>query len=737
MTRGEKIIAVTGALLFLFMLASLLILSDAMRNSTRFGDLYAPLLIFNAIGLLVLVVLIGLNLRSLLLQLRRRTPGVRMTIRMVSTFAALSVIPVLIVYLFSLDFLHRGIDNWFDLRVEKALDDALELSRLSLEQRMKEILKQSKQIADALSEFTNAAIPFEIDDLRLRSGAEELTVMSRQGNFIAWSGGDTVNLVPPRPEERILLQLQQGSNYVGLDAVGSSGLSIRAVINIPHTGIEPEPRIIQLLFPFSERVSALAQNVEDAFVKYQELSYLREQLKFSFLLVLTLVLLFTVLSALWAAFYSARRLVSPIRDLAEGTRAVAAGDYSTQLPVPGRDELGFLVASFNEMTRRIETARDEVSRSQQQAEAQRTYLESVLRRLSSGVMVLGHDQRIQTANDATGQILAIDLSELVDHSLREIRQACPSLDPLLDVLWKHFSDPRGDWREQVTLFGASGRQILMCSGAFLSLPGGGESPVQVIVVDDITALIHAQKTAAWSEMARRLAHEIKNPLTPIQLAAERLRQKYLHNMAAGQAEALNRLTTTIIQQVETMKHMVNTFSEYARVPAMRLEPVNLNELVQEVVDLYSTLENDARIIVDLEPSLPITMVDPGRIRQVLNNLINNAFEASSGNSLVQMGITTSHVSETGRDYIEIRIRDSGTGVSGDIIGSIFEPYVTTKQKGTGLGLAIVKKIIDEHNGLVWMENNRDAPGACAVIRLPVSNVAANDINDRVQQRNAV
>jgi len=259
----------------------------------------------------------------------------------------------------------------------------------------------------------------------------------------------------------------------------------------------------------------------------------------------------------------------------------------------------------------------------------------------------------------------------------------------------------------------------------------------VIVFDDVTALIQGQKNAAWSEMARRLAHEIKNPLTPIQLAAERLRQKYLRTLEPQQAETLDRLTNTIIQQVETMKEMVNTFSEYARPPAMSPEYADVNELLQEVLDLYFALDPNAEIRIELSKPLPRTIVDPGRIRQVFNNLLSNAFEAGSGLNRIKLTVSTSHVSESGLEFIEIRIRDSGHGISEDIISNIFEPYVTTKQRGTGLGLAIVKKIVDEHSGLVWMENNRNGPGACAVIRLPVVGAGAEEIHPAGRARDAV
>jgi nitrogen fixation/metabolism regulation signal transduction histidine kinase len=713
------IIFIAGIGLFFFMLASLIMMSEALQNSERFDRLYSGLWIFISIGLVALTVLIGLNIRSLIRQSRNRVPGSRMTVRMVAMFAILSVTPVLIVYYFSLDFLHRGIDNWFDLEFEQALDDSLELSRLALDLRMKEILKQSEQIADEFTEISNAAVPFEIDEYRIRSGAEEFTLLTRQGGIIASSTRDTLRFVPSQVNEAIIFQVQQGNSYIGLDTIRDSGLSIRVVVNVPALEIDDDARMILALFSVTPRINELARNVESSYIKYRELSFLRKQLKVSFIMILTLVLLFSVFSAVWAAFYSAQRLAAPIRDLAEGTRKVAEGDYNTQLPVTTRDELGFLVASFNQMTRKIASARDAVSRSQYEAEAQHAYLEAVLSRLSSGVLVLDKNKTLRTANISSGRILGIDITALIGKPLSEIASRYEYLDKLIAGISVDL-DKRGDWREQIPLFGASGRQILMCSGTSLSLSNEAKDRVYVIVFDDITALVQGQRDAAWGEMARRLAHEIKNPLTPIKLAAERLRQKYLVTMEPDHADTLDRLTITIVQQVETMKDMVNSFSEYARAPVTIPELININSLIQEVVDLYSNLDADIKIEMRLALDIPNIKADPSRLRQVFNNLLKNAFDAVSHQAGTQLNIGTKIITETGVDFIEIRITDAGPGINEDIIGNIFEPYVTTKQKGTGLGLAIVKKIIEEHGGIVWMENNIDGIGACAVIRLPMA-----------------
>lgn len=726
-----RLMLFTGIVLFIFMLVSLLMMSDALQNSSRFGELYSALLIFNTIGLLILAFLIALNLRRLILQLRQKVAGAKLTIRMVVIFTILSVTPVLILYYFSLDFLHRGIDSWFDLRVEQALDNSLELSRLSIEMRKKELLKQTEQYAGEFAQINTAVAPFEIDDYRNRSGADELILMSKQGTILASSLSNPNRLVPDRPDEAIILQLQQGNNYISLDAVNSTSLAIRVVVNVPPSGIENESRILQALYPITGRMNELADNVQTAYKKYKQLTYMQEQLKLSFILILTLVLLFSIFSIVWAAFYSARKLVSPIRDLAEGTRSVAEGEYNTRLPVRSHDELGFLVASFNDMTRKIAKARDEVRLSQQEVEAQRAYLEAVITRLSSGVLVLDRQKQVRTVNFSSGRILGIEAKNILDKSLTDLAHEFSYLEQFLKTIDYHIE--RGvDWREQVALFGTSGRQILMCSGTSLSL-SEEKDKVHVILFDDITALIQGQRDAAWSEMARRLAHEIKNPLTPIKLAAERLRHKYIGVLPPGQTETMDKLTRTIVSQVETMKDMVDAFSDYARKPELKTEEINLNSLLAEVVDLFSNLDTKAEIKIHLDKRLPHIKADPSRLRQVFNNIINNAFDAAGKPGQTILEISTHYVTDREVDYIEVAIRDSGPGLSKDIISTIFEPYVTTKKRGTGLGLAIVKKIIEEHGGLVVLENNSDGPGACAFIRLPVAIKNITQITSKLEK----
>ncbi len=401
------------------------------------------------------------------------------------------------------------------------------------------------------------------------------------------------------PVDSILLQLKQGNNYIGLDVIKDSNLFIRTVVNMPAIGIETEARILQALFPISERINQLTESVQSSYIKYKELSYLRNQLKVSFIIILTMVVLFSIFSAVWAAFYSAGTLSAPVKVLAEGTRAIAEGNYSSRLPVHSSDELGYLVSSFNDMTDKIEQARNTAHQSQLEAEEQKNYLETVLSRLSSGVLVINEKKQIETISDSAVMILQAEENDYLNKDLETLVTTDKRLIPFFTCIQNNINENQDEWREQITLTDTSNEQFLVISGA--TLTSLNKNIVgHVIVFDEITALIKGQKDAAYSEMARRLAHEIKNPLTPIQLAAERLRHKYLGHMPDDDSDTLNRMTNTIIQQVETMKEMVNTFSDFARAPEFTHSMVNLADLIHEVVDLFSNLDFGNKIVVELD-----------------------------------------------------------------------------------------------------------------------------------------
>ena len=739
------------AALVSFLLLSLFMLSDATRNPTRFGEFYTPLIGLTVAGLAVLSTLLVRDFGQLAREVRTGRPGARLTVRMVAIFSLLAVTPVVVIYFFSVQLLHRNVDNWLDVRIEQALEGALELSRVSLNRNMRERLKQVELLAVRISDLLSA--PPEPDRPRPDPadllhdafdllGASEIVLMSSNGRVIAASTHTTA-LVPSPPDEAVLLQVRQSGTYVGLDPIDESGLLLRVVVNIASPVPGQEARFVQALFPVAKRVNELESGVRSAFERYRELIYLRVPLKTSFMLTLSLVLLVSLLSAVWAAVFAARRLTAPLRGMAELTRSVAAGDYGTRLSAEGADEIGFLVDSFNDMTYKLAVARDEARDSHRQLEEQRTYLEAVLSRQSSGVLTTGHDGRLVTFNRMAEGILGLPLDRQTGAPLGLLGRRDPRLAPFAGVLEARVLAARSDWREEVELAGRHGRQILTCRGTVLpGLQQVGPGPGHVIVFDDVTALIEAQRSQAWEEVARRLAHEIKNPLTPIRLSAERLRDKYLGRMEGADAESLDRLTRTIVHQVESLKEMVDAFSKYARTPERRTRVADVNELVSDVAELYRDENGRGAFALDLGHPLPPVEVDPGQLRQVIHNLVRNAGEAvanrqdadaSAGRpdavlapkpapgaeSEPSITVGTRQVVGGGREYVEIRVSDRGAGISGAVMDRLFEPYVSTKPKGTGIGLAIVRKIVEEHEGTVTAEN-RPEGGASFVVRLPAT-----------------
>jgi nitrogen fixation/metabolism regulation signal transduction histidine kinase len=708
--------AVPVAALVIGLFVALVLMRDAVENSEELSRAFVPLLFLVLGGLAALAVLVVVNVVKLVRRYRGQAAGSRLTLRIVVLFVLISLLPVGVVYYFSLGFLLRGIDSWFDVEIDRAMQDALDLNQASLDLNQRVLVKYTEQLLASVQDRSSTAIALSLGSLRRQAGAEELTVYGEGGRVLGTANQDPLRLVPSQPEREVQQEVRFGSNYVGLEAGAGGDLRIRVLVHDPGG----RPMQMQALFPTSERIGQLSGRLEDAYNRYTELAYLRQSLKLSFSLTLSLVLLFGLMAALIAAFHTARRLVAPVADIARGTRAIATGDYEQQLPLPKHDdELAFLVASFNTMTRRIAQARDAAARSQQAVEAQRAYLETVLGRLSSGVVAFDDGQRLRTANPAARQILGLDLAADAGPDLDAIESANPVLTPWVETVRRHLAGA-DDWRTELTLHRADGAQTLMCRGSALPLPGIEERG-HVVVFDDITTLITAQRDAAWGEVARRLAHEIKNPLTPIQLSAERLRHKLLPKADEKDAQVLDRATRTITQQVEAMKSMVNDFSEYARTPKIQAEPLVLDRLVAEVMDLYKSAGQGAVSVLLGAPGARVRG-DPLRLRQVIHNLVKNALEALEGRPDGRVEVSTSRPDDPDLEIVQLKVADNGPGFDEAIRERVFEPYVTSKAKGTGLGLAIVKKIIEEHGGMIAAENT--GAGALIRIRLPVWRSAA-------------
>ena len=712
---------VAGSIGVLLWLVALYMLGVAAQNSQKFEGWLPWILLVNICGLLTLFGLLAVKVTRLVRDFRRHVPGSRLKGRTVAIFSGLAVAPILVVYYFSLQFLNRGIDSWFELEVSQGLRDTRELSRAALEVRESEFLQHTQTVAHDLESVPEFQLYSELDRRRRESTALELTLVGPQGRIIATSSDLPMDMLPVPATEAMLLQLRRGLPYVSLDTNSVGGYLIRAAAPLNDGGTVR--RALIALYPVPQQLSQLADTVQRSYSQYANLLQLRPALKTTFVLILTFVVLMSLIAAVYGAFFAAQRLVQPVQDLIAGTRAVAKGNYDTKVPLPSRDELGFLVTSFNDMTKRLGRAREETRRSQQAVEAERAGLAVILARLSTGVVSLEPDLRIRTANQAASAILGADLEAVVGKPFDESISSSELFTQFLAAVKARLSGDHLDWREQIELMSDSGKRVLMCACTALPNDVGGAAGM-VLVFDDITTLLQAQRDAAWGEVARRLAHEIKNPLTPIQLSAERMRRKFLGSMNAHDAQILERATHTIVAQVDAMKQMVNAFSEYARAPDMHVTHFDLNLLISEVADLYRVQDRVAELILDLSPDLPQISADRMRIRQILNNLVTNSLEALEGRTGARIEIKTEVVDDGAREgaAAEIVITDNGPGFQRDLIGTVFDPYVTSKPKGTGLGLAIVKKIAEEHGGHIEADNPRSG-GARVRITLPLGDGA--------------
>jgi nitrogen fixation/metabolism regulation signal transduction histidine kinase len=718
----------TLGLIALWVLVSgglLLLLALSVQNSVRYSNLQAWILLINAIAVVAVSVLLARKVVELVRAFRAQVPGSRLTARTVAIFGSLVIAPLIIVYLFSLEFLNRGIDSWFKVEIKQGLADALELSKSAMDVRMREYARSTELFASRLGDSPSTNWAIATDTQRVESGALEVVVYGTLGQVLAASSaGPTSTNLPRYATPEMSRAIASGNAYWGLEPVSEGDYLINTAAPIAATPGASEGRFVVAIYPVPPQLARLADAVQNSYSQHSNLIESREPVKNSFRLTLTLVLLLAMLTAIYGAIYSAEKLTRPVQDLIAGTRAVGKGDFGTRLPLPSRDEMGFLVHSFNDMTKRLRRAREETTRSQQAVERERERLSIILARLSTGVITLGRDLVLRSANHAASNILGVDLEQGAGQPLTAFA-ASPRFARFAEEVTARLAKGEEEWREQLDLRPEmSGARVLVC--ACTPLPGDdhaeSEADAQggyVIVFDDISALLTAQRDAAWGEVARRLAHEIKNPLTPIQLSAERMRRRYLDQMKGEDAQVLDRATYTIVQQVEAMKAMVNAFSEYARAPDMTMTRFPLNALVTEVSDLHRVQDSGVKYDVELDPHIENVEADRGRVRQILNNLIVNGAEAVEGRPDGHVSIVTRLETTGTAEYATITVCDNGPGFAREMLGRVFDPYVTTKPKGTGLGLAIVKKIVEEHGGRVEADNRPEGGGRVRV-SLPVT-----------------
>lgn len=721
----------SGALNFLFrralpaiaiaalLLASLKLAEDAAGDGSRVAMHYRWVLGAAALALAVLALAIGQRLWRLRADIARAAPGARLNRRLLLVLILLAVPPVVVVYGFALRFLDATVDNWFNVHLEQALDDALELGRIVIDEHLHSAETASvglaKQLAGAPATSEQAVLDAAIESL----GAIQLTVFGADGRVLATASSDPRYLDPPLPDSALLMRVEADGRYAAAEPLGAA-LALRIALPLAvggDRGTRPQSRLLQGIFPLPARLQPLTRGIESASFDFQRLKFLRGSLKLTFALILSFVLLLSVFAVVLAAFGVARRLVAPIGRLAAATRAVGAGRYDTPLPMSSDDELGFLVHSFAQMTRELEFSSASARKSAGETEQQRAWLEAVLERLSAGVLGFDRDGRLRVANRAAEAILDVTLARHLGRSPGDLKNERAELAPFVDPLARHLRENLREWREEVVIETAAGRRMLMLRGAALPDHAG-----YVAVFDDLTVLNRAQRDAAWGEVARRLAHEVKNPLTPIQLAAERLRRRFLGRLPPEEGELIDRATHTIVTQVEALKTMVNAFADYARPPQLATRPIALHALLGEVLDLY---ENDQRISLtrQLAEGEPRVRVDAVRLRQALHNLMKNALEAIGETRKPQIQIVTRIVRDGEQEWVELSVADNGPGLPADFGERWFEPYTSSKARGTGLGLAVVKKIVEEHGGSVRAGKAAQG-GAMFTLRLPLESATA-------------
>ena len=702
-------------------IGALILLALSIANSASFGRSELWILSGNAFALLVLAGLLARKVWQLVRDFRNQVPGSRLTVRTVGIFGALVAAPLLVVYFFSLDFLSRGINSWFQVEIRQGLNDALVLSRSSLELRRREQLQRTEAAAREIAGLTGPALLARLERLRRGMDVSELVIYDAAGRTIAVSSDVSMSPLPVAPSRDLMLQLSRGSSYMSLDSErGGHYRIVTAAVIYPALDV-PQRRYLLVNYTVPAELSRLADAVQEAYTNYGNLRELRQPLMISVQLALTLVLLLTLLAAIYGAIFSAQRLVRPIQDLIAGTRAVGKGDFGTRLALHSRDEMGYLVHSFNDMTKRLRRASEEAESSKRLIENERERLAVVLSHLSSGVLLVDSQQRLLDANEAAGAILGLAPAEYRGQPLADMSSGSVLLREFIAELQRRLALGRKEWREQLDLNNEGARRVLLW--ACTPLPRRADEDEFVIVFDDITNLLTAQRNAAWGEVARRLAHEIKNPLTPIQLSAERLRRKLHSELSTESAQLLDRATHTIVQQVDAMQQMVNAFSEYARAPEMCVTTFPLNQLVADVADLYRLQEPGAQIRLVLDPQLGAIEADRGRLRQVLANLISNALHAIAGveGGLVEVGTRIVRTDSAGSAAaVQLVVSDNGPGFSAEVLQQVFQPYVTSKARGTGLGLAIVKRIVEEHYGHVEAVNMKQG-GAQVRVTLPLHN----------------
>ncbi|OYU26919.1 MAG: PAS domain-containing sensor histidine kinase [Burkholderiales bacterium PBB2] len=666
---------------------------------------------------LLLLVIVGAAGR-LFLRVRSGKFGSRLLMKLAGIFALVGMVPGLLIYGVSYQFVNRSIDSWFDVRLASALEAGLNLGRGTLDGLVNDLGNRTLDAAERLGEAGSLPQPLVLERLREQLSARTVALVASNGQILLSGGGDTSSLVTDRPADSLLRQARNARVISHLEGLEDEVLAlqgqarIRAIAQLPNVDlrlglVSSTERFLMVVQRVPAPVLANALAVQNASSEYQQRALERDGLRRMYLGTLTLVLVLAVFAAVLIAVAFGNQLARPLLLLADGVRQVAQGDLSRKPMLSSRDELGGLTRSFADMTEQLSEARAMVERSVAQLESARTHLQTILDNLTAGVIVFDAERRIDTVNPGATRILRLPLSVYQGRSLGEV----PHLEAFAEAVWQRFeqynpeSGERDHWQDAFELQLDASQDVLTLLVRGAPLPQGA----RLMVFDDISEVVSAQRSAAWSEVARRLAHEIKNPLTPIQLSAERLQHKLEAKLEGNDQAMLVRSVATIVNQVQSMKQLVNEFRDYARLPSAQLKALDLNALVSEVLTLYAEAQEQGRLRAELAPDASRILGDPTQLRQVIHNLVQNALDAVQEQPDGQVLVRTQQAfTEAGEPRsLRLQITDNGPGFAEKVLKRAFEPYVTTKSKGTGLGLAVVKKIADEHGARIRVSNQHE------------------------------
>ena len=701
---------------FLFLLTafSLALSITALMESSKISQYYDSLFVTNFTCATILIGLILKEVRALLKKANEGVPGSRITLKIVLTFVVLSILPLTTIFAFSIFFINKSIESWFQVEISNSLENSAALSRESLDLNMKKLLRDTRAMVSELRPDSigqeridlqylrdpNNFISSEKDVLRTenlqtllkKSDAEEIAILDEKGALIA-SISKLGNLIPRLPTESLLLQLNNNQDFIALEPTNSEQIFARIAIKFENG---QNKNILHVLYRLPSLINYLALTVEEGIAKYNELAYLRTKLRVSFTLILALVLLYSVIGSIWAAIFLSRILTRPIADLTQGTKAIASGDYKTKISQRSKDDLGLLITSFNEMTKQIDASTKKIK-------SQRDYLNVLMKQLSSGLISISESGECLSANSAIFTILGVEGNHIVNKHINKISIREKSIEELFKKIHKFTNDGKKQWQFTMPVTNGDWKKEILCRGiklrAFEELQAS-----HLVNVEDITIILQAQKEAAWSEVARRLAHEIKNPLTPIKLSAERMTMKYGNLLVEPDQKNFSKLTKTIIQQVDIIKDMVDEFSGYAGNAAdQKKQKLNLDYIIENAIELFSEMHNTNQIRYFSSHAKKYVFGCNTSLSRMFNNLITNALEASDQTNVDVFAKTI--ISSKTKQHIVI-IKDYGYGIPVKMMYKIFDPYVTTKDHGRGLGLPIVKKIVEDHNGSIKLKSNR-------------------------------